>query len=211
MKMKKILVPLGIFVAAVLLLGISSCSAADMKYLQGILQKVDGLSGNVTVTLDDGQTLTFNLADINLDDILASSDNVGLETGDHLRIQMQNHGKVKAVEFKNTNITGVIKAIGTDNATVTITTPKNGDITLKFTAETLVVVNAKGRTTAADLQTGQTVYVRYDTATMTAEKIRVNTATVGWENRGTKQGVDKENNGHQNDSANNGNEHGNKK
>jgi hypothetical protein len=81
---------------------------------------------------------------------------------------------------------------------------------LTLTPDTLVVIKAQGRSTVTGLQPGQQVYVRYDTATMTIEKIRVNDHQISWENRGTKQGVYAENNGHKNDFRNNGSEHGNK-
>jgi hypothetical protein len=173
-------------IALVALLGVTGCSAADLKAFEGILQNADSLSGNVTVTLDNGEIVTFNLADIDLKDILAASDNVGLEAGDHIKVRLHDNGEVEDVEFKNTHIEGVIKDIS-GNSTITITTEENKDVTLTIDAKTLVVVHATGRATMADLEVGQQVYARYDTATMVAEKICAGNDGPAWQNRENKQ------------------------
>jgi uncharacterized protein YkvS len=165
-----------------MLMGVTSCSAADLKMFEGILQNADSISGNVTVTLNNGETITFNLADIDLKEILAASDNAGLEIGDRLRLRLHDNGEIAQVEFKNTYITGVIEDISGNN-TITIITGNNEAITLTIDEKTLVVVHATGRTGISDLEVGQKVYVRYDTATMVAEKIRVGNDGPAWQNR----------------------------
>ena len=185
--MKKALILTGLVLTVVLMLAVTGCNAIDAKSLDGILKNVDRLSGNVTVTLKDGQTLNFNLADINLNDILAATDNVGLENGDHVRLQLGPNGKVNCVSFNATQLKGTIKAIAANNATITITASDNTDITLNITADTKVVAWAMGRTEVKDLKAGESVFVLYDKDTMTAENIHVMKNGPAWQDREMKQ------------------------
>ena len=154
-----------------LMLGLTACSAQDLQSFQGILNKIDSLSGNVTVTLKDGTTTTFNLADVNLDTIVNALGNVSLDLGDNITIQKDNHGKVKCLKVQNAEADGVIKTVGTDN--ITITTEKKGDITLLVTPETLIITMSAGISALSNLQVGQTVEARYDVTSMKALMIKV--------------------------------------
>gem|GEM_PF-2117878 len=154
-----------------LMLGLTACSAQDLQSYQGILNKIDSLSGNVTVTLKDGTTTTFNLADVNLDTIVNALGNVSLDLGDNITIQKDIHGKVKCLKVQNAEADGVIKTLGTDN--ITITTEKKGDITLLVTPETLIITMSAGISALSNLQVGQTVEARYDVTSMKALMIKV--------------------------------------
>jgi hypothetical protein len=85
-----------IVLVLVMLLGVTSCSPGDIKAFEGILKQVDGLSGNVTVTMKDGTTVNFNLADIEL-----NTDDWGgcFEPGDNVTVEKDRGGKVKRVLF----------------------------------------------------------------------------------------------------------------
>jgi len=167
-------------VLGVMLLGLTACSAQDLQSFQGILNKIDSLSGNVTVTLKDGTTTTFNLANINLDTIASTLGNASLDLGDNITIGKDNHGKVRWMQVQYAEADGVIKSLGTDN--VTITTDNNSNITLKVTPFTLIITKSEGRGLFSDLQVGQTVEARYNIANRNAVKIKVDylkdTATV---------------------------------
>ena len=168
---KRKLVGLVALLSVVLLLGLTACSPADVQSLKGILKNIDSLSGNVTVTLKDGSTTTFNLANINLDTIINTQGDLSFDIGDNITIKINRHGKVTGLEVRKAEADGVIKSLGTDN--VTITTIKNGDITLKVTPETLIITKSQGRGALSDLKVGQNVEARYDIATMKALKIKV--------------------------------------
>lgn len=185
--MKKKLVFAGLILTVVIMLAVTGCNAVDIKSLDGVLKNVDSLSGNVTVTLKDGQTLNFNLADINLKDILSATDNVGLESGDHVMVGVGPGGKVSCVSFNATQLRGTVKAIAADNSTVIITASDNTDITLNITADTKVVVWAMGTAEVKDLQAEQAVFVLYDKDTMTAENIHVINNGTAWQNKNMKQ------------------------
>jgi hypothetical protein len=164
----------------VMLLGLTACSAADMQSLKGILKNVDSLSGNVTVTLKDGSTQTFNLANINLDTILNTPGNLSFDIGDNVTVKINKHGKITGIGTQNAEADGFIKSLGTDN--VTITTDNNSSITLKVTPFTLIITKSEGRGLFSDLQVGQTIEARYNITNMTALKIKTDyqkdTATI---------------------------------
>jgi hypothetical protein len=212
--MKKKLFLTSLMLAAVLVISVTGCSAINADSLDGILQNIDSLSGNVTVTLKDGQTLNFNLEDINLDDILQAADNMSLDCGDHVRLQMRD-GRVQSVSFNSTQLRGTIKAIAEDNSTVTVTDNNNTDVTLNVASETMVVIHALGRAEVNDLEAGQPVFVLYDKNTMTAEKIHVVNDGPAWQNRAMKQEKNREQHqsqqqNHEMNSFNNQGKHGGK-
>jgi hypothetical protein len=172
----------GVVLAVVLLVGATSCTAADLKDYQGILQKVDSLSGNVTVTLTDNTTMTFNLSDIDLKALRGHSGNVSLEPGDNVTIGKGRNGEIKELKARYAVVQGTIKSLGTENVTstaavfnkITLTT-KDGDITLKVTANTTIIRGWGAKKPAlSDLQVGQRVVVKYDVVKMEALTITVN-------------------------------------
>jgi uncharacterized protein YuzE len=142
----------------VLLLGLTACSPADVQSLKGILKNIDSVSGNVTVTLKDGSTQTFNLANINLDTMLNTPGNLSFDVGDNITVKINKHGKITGIGTHNAEADGVIKALGTDN--VTITTENSTNITLKVTPETLIITKKLGRGALTDLTAGQYVEAR---------------------------------------------------
>ncbi len=177
---------LGLVLAVVLVVGATSCTAADLKAYEGILQKVDSLSGNVTVTLSDNTTMTFNLSDIDLKTLRGHSGNVSLEPGDNVTIGKGRNGEIKELKARYSVVQGTIKNLGTENVTsttanatavfdnITLTT-KEGDITLKVTANTTIIKGWGAKKPAlSDLQVGQRVVVKYDAGKMEALTITVN-------------------------------------
>jgi hypothetical protein len=176
----------GLVLAVVLLVGATSCTAADLKAYEGILQKVDGLSGNVTVTLSDNTTMTFNLNDIDLKTLRGHTGNVSLEPGDNVTIGKGRNGDIKELKARYAVVQGTIKSLGTENVTSTTAnatavlnkitfTTKDGDITLKVTANTTVIRGwGAKKPVLSDLQVGQRVVVKYDVVKMEALTITVN-------------------------------------
>ena len=101
-----------------------------------------------------------------------------------MTVKAHKNGKIEEVEVENAEVHGAIKAIGADN--VTITTLKQGDITLKVNADTKIRVPGKGTTAFSDLKIGQSVETKYAVTTLTALRINVGGAEV---NHGQVQGV----------------------
>jgi preprotein translocase subunit YajC len=167
---RKLLLPVAI-IAAVMLAGFTSCSPGDLKAFEGILQKFDSLSGNVTVTLSDNTTATFNLKDIDLKTIRQALGDASLEPGDNVTGKQGRHGEVKELKVRNAETQGIIKSLGTDNVTITT---KKGDITLKVTPETQIKGGGKEKPVFSDLKVGQRIEVKYDVSSLKALKIVIN-------------------------------------
>jgi len=155
-----------------MLVGVTGCTAGEMQALQGTLQNVDSVSGNVTVTLKDGTTKTFNFTDVKVETIRQALGNASLAIGDQVTIKVnKNDGDVEEVDVEKAEVDGVIKSLGTDN--VTITTDKNEDVTLKVTSETVIRIEDERTAAFTDLQVGQKVEAEYNVSTMDALKLKV--------------------------------------
>jgi hypothetical protein len=183
MHTKKIFIS-AVVLVLVMLLGVTSCSPGDIKAFEGILKQVDGLSGNVTVTMKDGTTVNFNLADIELN---TGDGGISLEPGDNVTVEKDKVGKVKRVKICYAEIQGTIKSIAGDN--VTITTEKKGDITLLVTPKTVIIMSARNFASFAELAVGQRVTAKYETKTSQAVKIIVHQEKTEAEIQGTIKSI----------------------
>ena len=160
---------LAAILAVVMQVGVIGCTPAEVQALKGTVQNIDSVSGNVTVTLKDGSTQTFNFADVTVDAIRQALGSAGIQIGDNVTIKAHKSGDA---DIQNAEANGVIKSLGADN--VTITTKKHGDITLQVTSETIIRINEKGTDTFSDLKVGQQVEAKYDVTSQKALRINVN-------------------------------------
>jgi hypothetical protein len=154
----------------ILLLAANACTAADIQSLEGMLQNVDSVSGNVTVKLKDGTTKAFNFTDVKLETIKQALGKAGFEIGDNVTIKLDRHGEVKSLETHCAEVDGVIKSLGTNN--VTITSDKK-DITLTVTTNTTISIGDKGASKFSDLKVGQKVEAKYDLSSLKASRITI--------------------------------------
>ncbi len=185
MHKRKIFVFAAIFAAVLLLVGVVGCTPAELQALQGTLQNVDTVSGNVTVTLKDGTTQTFNFANVKVDTIKQALGNASLDVGDQVTVKVHPNGDVDEVQVKNAEVEGTIKSVGTN--AVTVTTKKQGDITLNVTSDTQIKVQGKNTTTLTDLQVGKEINAKYDVNTKNALRINVG----GGEKKGGQENENK--------------------
>jgi hypothetical protein len=163
---------LAAILAVVMLVGVAGCTPGEIQALQGTVQNVDSVSGNVTVKLKDGSTKTFNFTDVKVETIHQALGSASLEIGDQVTVKAHKNGNVEELDAQNAEVNGVIKSLGTDN--VTITTEKKGDITLQVTSETRIKINDKGTDSFSDLKLGQKVEAKYDVTSKKALRINVN-------------------------------------
>lgn len=183
-----------LFLAGILVtvmsLVMAGCTPAELQALQGTLQNIDSISGNVTVKLKDGTTQSFNLTDVKVATIAQALGKANLEIGDQVVVKARKNGEVEEVETERAEIGGVIKSLGTGNGTnnITITTKKQGDITLLVTPNT--TIRNRGAANFSSLQVGQRVEVKYDASTKTALRINVNTEEATGEAAGIIQAID---------------------
>lgn len=182
-----------LFMAGILVtvmsLVMAGCTPAELQALQGTLQNIDSISGNVTVKLKDGTTQSFNLTDVKVATIAQALGNANLEIGDQIVVKARKTGEVEEVETDRAEIGGVIKSLGTGNGTnnITITTKKQGDITLLVTPNT--TIRNRGAANFSSLQVGQRVEVKYDVTTKAALRINVNNEEATGEATGVIQAV----------------------
>jgi len=175
---KKKSVLLGIVLAAVMLVGVTGCTAADLQSLQGIIKDIDSVSGNVTVTLNDGTTRTFNFNDVTMETIRQALGDLCLECGDNVTICENFHHQVQRIKAHMAEVSGTIKSLGSGNSTITVITNNKLEITLNITANTTMRIQGDATATFSALEVGQKVTAKYDIATLNALRINVNT---GWE------------------------------
>ncbi len=180
----KMLMAVAIF-AVVMLVGVAGCTQADIQALQGTLKNVDSVSGNVTVTLKDGTTQTFNFADVKVDTIKQALGNATLDVGDQVTVKVHQNGDVDEVDVKNAEVEGTVKGVGTNS--ITVTTKKQGDVTLNVTADTQIRNQGKSPAALSDLQQGQEVEAKYDVSNKNA--LRINAGASEEKNEGEIQGV----------------------
>ncbi len=181
---RKLILP-GIL-AAVMAVAAAGCTPAEIRALQGTLQNIDSISGNVTVKLKDGTTQSFNLTDVKVDTVRQALGKASLEIGDEIVVKARRDGKVQGIETERAEVGGVIKSLGTSN--LTITTKKQGDITLIVTPNT--TIRDRGAANFSALQVGQRVEVKYEVSTMTALRINVNNEDATGEAEGVIQAID---------------------
>jgi hypothetical protein len=162
---------LAVILAVVMLVGVAGCTPGEIQALQGTLQTIDSVSGNVTVKLKDGSTKTFNFADVKVETIRQALGSASLEIGDQVTIKASKNGEVKGLEVPKAEVGGIIKSLGTGN--VTITTKKKGDITLHVTSDTRIRIEDKSTAAFSDLKIGQEVEAKYDVSTKNALRINV--------------------------------------
>ena len=178
-----------LFMAGILVtvmsLVMAGCTPAELQALQGTLQNIDSVSGNITVKLKDGTTQSFNLTDVKVSTIRQALGNANLEIGDQIIVKAHKGGGVEEVETEKAEIGGVIASLGTNN--ITITTQKQGNITLTVTPNT--TIHNRGAANFSSLQVGQRVEVKYDVSTKAALRINVNNEDATGEAAGVIQAV----------------------
>ena len=181
-----------LFMAGILAVVMSlaaACTPAELQALQGTLQNIDSVSGNITVKLKDGTTQSFNLTDVKVSTIRQALGNANLEIGDQIVVKARKGGEVEEVETERAEVGGVIKSLGTGNGTnnITITTKKQGDIMLTVTPNT--TIHNRGAANFSSIQVGQRVEVKYDVTTKAALRINVNNEDATGEAEGIIQAV----------------------
>ena len=151
-----------------------ACRGLDQNAIAGILQNVDSLSGQATVKMNDGSTMTFDLGQIDLSAVKAAAGSASLEVGDPVKLSLSGSGQnrqVRAAQAERLKVRGTIQSVSGQAVTITA---ENG-VTLQVTvnAQTKIEVNDENTGTLADLQVGASVKVKYDPETNVAVKIEL--------------------------------------
>jgi len=183
---------LAIVLATLAVLAFVGCEATTLAQLEGILQNVDSLSGEVTVKLKDGGTVTFNLKDVNVETLRKAIGNAALEAGSQVTLETDKDKKVKTVKARHAEVEGIIKSVDKVKKTVTISFPKGGDITLEVTETTKIEVEDDEAASFTSLGEGQEIEARYDVETKKALKLEIEEEEAKTELEGTITAINKD-------------------
>ncbi len=163
---------------AVLLLFAGSCTGnntvGNTQNLQGVLGKIDSISGDVTVILNDGSAVEFNLKNVNVENIQKVPGNVSLETGSVVTVTRGKDGKVTDLKTHAADIEGIIKSADINKKTIVITLDTKGQLSINVTGTTSIVFAGGDPASFLQLVPGETIEVIYDIASKNALKIEIN-------------------------------------
>ncbi len=149
----------------------------DPAVVQGILQNVDSISGEVTVQLNDGTTTTFNLEDVNVGTLQAVAGSAVLQAGDEIELTFDANDAVTSLSPSTAKVEGIVVSVDTDALTVTIESENGIVFTVNVAPSTEIEVEKPGSSTTllADISAGMEVEVKYNPETLIASKIEAET------------------------------------
>jgi len=160
------------------LLGLSACtgsvSSGNTLSLEGVLGKIDSISGDVTVILNDGSTVEFNLKDVTVENIRETSGDVSLEMGNVVSINRGQNGKVTDLKVNAAEIEGIIKTVDAKQKKIIITLDTKEQLTLNVTGTTSIAFTNNETVSLGQLVQGQMVNIIYEVRSKNALKIRIN-------------------------------------
>jgi hypothetical protein len=210
-----------LIVAMLATVGFTGCSPEQLIALEGQIQYIDTLSGNVTVRMKDGSIQTFNFADVKAETIIAALGGLSIEPGDTVIIREDKNGEAQEVVGSFAKVDGIINGLGTDS--VSINTEQGANITLEITPETVIGiedagavddvdegdvedvddddvedvddddVEDAGAVNFTDLQVGQQVEAKYDVTSLEALEITIEDAEEEGEIEGIIAAIDPDN------------------
>ena len=183
---------LAVVLASMAVLTLVGCAETTRAQLEGVLQNVDSISGEVTVKLKDGGTVIFNLKDVSVEMLRKAVGNASLEAGSQVVLETDKDKKVKTVKARHAEVEGVIKSVDKDKKTVTITSQKQGDITLEVTETTKIEVEDDKAASFASLREGQEIEAKYDVETKKALKLEIEEEGAKAELEGTITAINKD-------------------
>ncbi len=158
-------------VVALLLLAAVACTLSEDQLVEGILQNVDSVNGEITIVTKDGKTMTLTIAtEAPVETEGASSAFETLEPGTSLEVEVDDDGQV-AVRIKahQAKLQGRIVEIAGNE--VTIESPLGRKATVLVTENTHIELEDDFPGTLPDLRVGSEVEVKFDPESRVAFKI----------------------------------------
>jgi hypothetical protein len=157
--------------AMLVTVGLVGCSGGQLTTLEGVIESLDTLSGIVTIEVDGGSTLNFNLAEVKAETIAETLGVLVMEPGDTVIVKLDGNGEVKEIEGNSAKVWGIIEYLDTDSVTVAV--EGEGDITLQVTPDTKIEIEDEGGAGFEDLEVGQLAKAKYDVISLEALEIEV--------------------------------------
>ena len=154
-----------------MLLAAMACAPSDIQLIEGILQNVDSVNGEITIVTKDGKTVTLTIAtQAPIETEGASSALETLELGASLEVEVDGDGRVaQRIEVRQAKVEGVIVEIAGDE--VTLESDRGRRVTVRVTDRTRIELEDDFPGTLADLQVGAEVEVKFDPDSKVAFRI----------------------------------------
>ncbi len=154
-----------------LLAALIACTPEQVKSLEGILQNVDAVNGQITVLTKDGKTVTLTIstqAPVQTEGATSALET--LAVGTSLTVETDREGRVaQAITARQTKIEGAIVLIAGDK--ITVETERGVTRTLQVTAATRIELEEDFPGSLADLKVGMEVEVKFDSESLVAFRI----------------------------------------
>ena len=162
---------MGWLLAVVALVAATACTPSEQQLIEGILQNVDSVNGEITIVTKDGRTVTLTIAtEAPVEAEGASPALEGLELGVTLEVEVDDDGRVaQRIEARQAKIEGTITEIEGDP--VTVETDRGRTRTLTITGSTRIRLDEDFPGILADLQPGLEVKVKFDPESLVAFRV----------------------------------------
>ena len=161
--------------APLMLLAALGCEGLEAELVRGILQDVDTVNGEITITTNDGKTITLNIdttASVETDgagSTLPSSFQT-LEPGISVEVELDADGKgVRGIVARLAQAKGTLVAI--EGNEVTVESSRGHQATVFVTEQTRIRLEDDFPGQLADLTLGSEVKIKFDPVTRVAFKI----------------------------------------
>ena len=160
---------LALFVA--LPLAAVACTSSEAELIEGILQNVDAVNGEITITTEDGKTVTLTIAtDASVETEGESSALEALEAGASVEVEVDEDGQVvQHIEARQAKVEGTIVEI--EGNEVTLESKRGRRATVLVTDRTRIELEDNFPGTLADLRLGAEVHIKFDPDSRVAFKI----------------------------------------
>ena len=154
--------------APVVLMAAAACTTSEQELIEGILQNVDSVNGEITIVTKDGRTVTLTIAtEAPVEAEGASPALEGLELGATLEVEVDEDGQIALrIDARQAKIEGTITEI--DGNKVTVETERGLRRTITVTEDTRIELDEDFPGTLADLQLGMEVKVKFDPDSLVA-------------------------------------------
>ncbi|MCH8987923.1 MAG: hypothetical protein IIA92_03855 [Chloroflexi bacterium] len=154
-----------------LLMVLIACTLTEDQLIEGILQNVDSVNGEITIVTKDGKTITLTIAtDAPVATEGASSALETLEPGTTLEVEVDDDGQVAVrIKARQAKLQGRIVEIAGNE--VTIESPLGRKATVLVTENTRIELEDDFPGALSDLRVGSEVEVKFDPESRVAFKI----------------------------------------
>ncbi len=171
-KLRRIPITLLAFVMVSALVAVASaCTPSEAKLVEGILQNVDSVNGEITIVTEDGKTITLTIAtEAQVETEGATSALETLEPGVSVEVEVNDDGQVaQHIKARLAKVEGVI--VGIKGNEVTVESERGRRVTVLVTDRTRIELEEDFPGTLADLQVGAEVEIKFDPESRVAFKV----------------------------------------